>query len=134
VFAPDCPFTIKAYRPSGVTATARAGKPTSMVSRTVWVCGSISEMLFPLAFAVKTAGTGVAVTVPWPVVAELVCATGEGVVCATTDGDTPADGDAWAAADGEAPATVDGEAAATTEGEAWDTAEGVNCAPLVGAA
>jgi|SRR5579883_544840 len=35
LFAPDAPSTIKAYRPSGVTATDRAGKPTLIVSRTV---------------------------------------------------------------------------------------------------
>jgi len=131
-FAPCDPLTTKAYRPSGVTATARAGKPTSIVSTTARDCGSIRVMLFPLAFAVKTAGIVVAfadvaalapvagVPVPTAVVplvaAPLVAA--EGVVApvapvvAAAEGEAPAA--ALAAAEGEAPAAV----VAPAEGEA----------------
>lgn len=56
-FAPVAPSTTNAYRPSGVTTTARAGNPTSIVSSTACVFGSTKVMLLPLAFAVSTAGT-----------------------------------------------------------------------------
>ncbi len=58
--SPARPVTINAKRPSGVTATDRAGNPRLIVSMTLRVPGSIRVMLLPVAFAVNMAGTATA--------------------------------------------------------------------------